>query len=288
MPTGTSCGGGTVEMGPPDYSREGAGTAAAGATSVQQMALVRANHWRTSAGIAAYNENAMLNTSATHHADFTNTTPQATCWPGAHDEVSTCAGYTGHWPWDRMTAAGYVWSAAAEDMHFLTDPVAAVDGWIWTVYHRHPFLTNTYVDLGYGQAGAHDVMDFGARGGATAAMPSVVVFPVPGQTGVPPSFGGGESPTPPAPATTHAFPSGPVISVSLNAAGTVTEHTVMDPSCAPLTTTMSNADGFGSTDPRFWYFYTDRPLVSGQRYTVRVSGTVGATSFTRTWVFTTM
>jgi len=284
MTTATACGGGTAESGPPDYTRETSGAVPAGATSVQQMAIVRANHWRTSAGIGALNGNAHLDTAATNHSNFCSSTPQASCWPGSHDETSTCAGFTGHWPWDRMTAAGYSWSAASEDMNFVGDPIAAVDGWIWTPYHRHPFMDPAYVDTGYGQTGSIDVMDFGSSGGSATALP-VSVFPVPGQTGVLSSFNGAKSPTPPAPPT--RFPSGTVISVQLNNDGAITEHLLWDAACAPVAHTYSASDGFGGTSTRYFFFYGNRPLTTNSQYTVRVSGTVGATSFSRTWVFHT-
>jgi hypothetical protein len=257
----------------------------AGATSNQQMALLRANHWRTSMGVAPLNMNARLNTASTNHANFCNSTPQATCWPGSHDETSTCAGYTGHWPWDRMTAAGYTWSAAAEDMAFVSNPVTAVDQWIWTVFHRAPFLAEAYVDVGYGQTGSIDVADFGTMGGASASGPPVGMFPVPGQTGVPRSFLGNEGPQPTPPP--GGYPSGPVISATLNANGVVTDHQLWDPACTPIPHVFSNSNGSGGTNPRFWYFYANTPLAASTRYIARVGGTVGTTSFTHTWSFTT-
>jgi hypothetical protein len=79
-----------------------------------------------------------------------------------------------------------------------------------------------------------------------------------------------------------------VISVSFASDGTITEHSIWDGSCNAVVNTLSNGDGSGGTDPRYWYFYADRPLTAGTMYTVRVSGTVGAMSFSRAWVFTTM
>ena len=77
----------------------------------QPAALVRANHWRTPGGLTPLNANAMLQQAAVAHAHFMSINP-AGCYPGAHQEVmssggTTCNGFTGMQPWDRMTAAGY-------------------------------------------------------------------------------------------------------------------------------------------------------------------------------------
>ena len=41
------------------------------------------------------------------------------------------------------------------------DGNTAVDGWIWTVYHRMPFMDARLLDTGVGLEGMHAVMDFG-------------------------------------------------------------------------------------------------------------------------------
>ncbi|MEI8257626.1 MAG: CAP domain-containing protein, partial [Deltaproteobacteria bacterium] len=227
-----------AERGPPDFSREGLGTPAAGADARQLAALVRTNHWRTAAGIAPMNGDAQIQSAAAAHAQLMATTSQSQCWPGVHNETAGCPGFTGQGPGDRMTAAGYQWSMAGEVINWESSPQSAIDGWMWTVYHRLPFMDYEYTDSGYayadgpfgGRPATHNVMDFGAPRSPHPTTPThPVVFPVPGLTAVPPSFQGWlEGPTPPWPGG-GAWPSGrtsgTVISMHFPSdAWTVTEH----------------------------------------------------------------
>ncbi len=297
-----------AERGPPDFSREGLGTPAAGADARQLAALVRANHWRTAAGIAPINANAQIQAAANAHVQFMATNPQSGCWANPHQETASCAGFTGRSMADRMSAAGYQWSLAGEVINWEGTANAAIDGWIWTVYHRQPFMDFAFTETGYGYADGtlggrmvtHNVMDFGApQSGSPTAPTHPVVFPVPGQTGVPPSFMGWlEGPTPPWPAG-GAWPSGrtsgTVVSMHFPSdAWTVTDHrmyTNQAQACAEIPHFYIDHDN----DPNLnrgspandVFLYANSPLSSGFEYVVSVTGTFNGAAFTRTWAFTT-
>ena len=275
-----------ADSGPPDFAREGSGAPSPTSTSTQKAALVRVNHWRTAIGLSPYDAAAGLEKSATAHATFVSTTPES-CWPNFHDEVASCAGFTGADPGARMDAAGYDSSAGwSEDLAFEPVPIDAVDTWLWTVYHRVPLLSRDFHQLGFGSAGSIEVMDFGVVGsGAGAADPSV--FPPPGATDVPLSFAGNlEGPTPPTPP--GGWPSGPVVSVHFPASGAVVDSfELFDGGChlVPATRTGEQTDpALASTGVAA--VYANKPLSPGIRYVASISATVYGQEWSKSWVFT--
>jgi hypothetical protein len=289
---GPGCHGALV--GPPDYSRQNTGTEVPGATAAQQQALVRANQWRTGAGLVALNANAQIQQAASAHAHFMAINP-GSCYPGQHDEVTSCMESTGADPFVRMTAAGYKWQTASEVIDSANDGNTAVDGWIWTVYHRMPFMDARLLDTGFGLEGSHAVMDFGTLlSGKLGTTTVQAVYPLPGQTGVKPDFNGAnEGPTPVVPPATKKWPSGTVISVTFNKDGfTIVSHEIYDGACQPVPhSAHSYADDpvlkSQLDDQRFFYMYSDTPLARGTTYTASVSAMVGGTPWSQTWSFTT-
>jgi uncharacterized protein YkwD len=299
-----------ADRGPPDFSHENEGAQPPVGDQRQHDALVRANHWRTAAGLAPLNGNAQIQQAATAHASYLATDDQQTCWPNPHQESSSCAGYTGTNMGDRMTSAGYEWTRASEVINWEDSANAAVDGWIWTVYHRQSFMDYRMLDTGYayhdgtfgGRPATHNVMDFGApRSGDAHAPNGPVVFPVPGLTGVPAAFRGDlEGPTPPAPGGgTGAWPrgvsSGTVVSMHFPGdAWTVTEHhlfSTANGACTEVEHTYISKDndpnlnrGTPSNDV---FLYANEPLAAATEYVASISGTWNGQAFTRTWAFTT-
>ena len=275
---------------PPNFSGENSGTAAAGGTAEQNLALVRANHWRTAAGLPAFNANVQINTAAQNHAHFMATTPDD-CHAGAHNEEmsysgGTCAGFTGQWPWDRMNAAGFEGSAYAEVIDWETGANDAVDGWIWTVYHREAFMDVSYNVLGYGTESDNNVMDFGRQGGSSNSG-EPALFPVPGQTGVKPDFNGlYEGPRPPTP-DDGDWPSGTVVSVSFPSDMTITSHAIYDADCNPVAHSAHSPADDANAGDGFFYMYADDPLASHTTYTAEVHAMVGGTPWSAVWSFTT-
>ncbi len=299
-----------ADRGNPDFSRENTGHQAADSDERQQAALVRANHWRTAAGLAPLNGDAQIQAAATAHAQYLQNTPQASCWPNPHQEVMTCGGFTGVNMGDRMTTAGYQWSRASEVINWESDAEHAIDGWMWTVYHRQSFLDYRMVDTGYayrdgqfgGRPATHNVMDFGLpRSSSPQAPAGPVVFPVPGLTNVPRSFRGDlEGPTPPAPgggatAWPRGVSSGTVVSMHFPGNNwTITDHhlfSAADSACTEVAHTYISKDndpnlnrGTPSNDV---FLYANEPLAAATEYVVSMSGTWNGQEFTRTWAFTT-
>jgi hypothetical protein len=275
---------------------------------VQAEALIRSNHWRTSAGLAPVNANAQIEQAALAHASFMATTPQASCWPGVHNEVQSCAGFTGADPGARMTAAGYSWTAYGEVINWEPDADSAIDGWVWTVYHREPFMDFHLVEVGFARAAStqagrtlqNDVMDFGSTSASTFSMPiQPWVFPVPGQIDVPTSFRGDlEGPTPPGPgggAWPSGVSSGPVVSVHFPGSNwTITDHHLFYAAAGQCNDVPHTYISF-QNDPNLnrggpsndVFLYANSSLLGGTQYVVSVTGTYGGAPYQRAWLFTT-
>lgn len=273
--------------GPPNYSGENSGTAASGANGEQNAALVRANRWRTAAGLPPFDGQAQIQTAAQLHAHFMATTPDS-CHAGAHNEEMgpSCPGFTGQWPWDRMNAAGFDGFAYAEVIDWETGAANAVDAWIWTVYHREPFMDMSYDVLGYGTENDNNVMDFGGTTSHPAdAQPAL--FPVPGQTAVEPSFNGAyEGPTPPTP-DDGSWPSGTVVSVSFGQSVTIVSHALYDAGCNPVAHSAHSDADDSNAGEGFFYMYANSPLSSHTLYTAEVHAMIGSTPWSAVWSFTT-
>lgn len=164
--------------------------------SPSDQAIAQANRYRTLVGAIPLLTHPTIVTAAQNHADYhmaNHADPAA--WPyGPHGEVENKPNYTGRHASDRVKAAGFAWGGGAEVMHFISDPVASVDGWMASIYHRMIILDPNAHYAGYGAGGngqtAVDVMDLG--GGPTesgvwsSATPYPLAYPVDGQTNVPP------------------------------------------------------------------------------------------------------
>lgn len=284
-----------ADRGPPDFSREMSGKQSGAGDDQQKAALVRANHWRTTAGLLALDANAKIEQAATAHANFMATNDRNKCWPGAHDENLTCKGATGQWPWDRMEAAGYDWSGASEVINWANDAERAVDEWMWTVYHRQPFMDYGMLETGFGYADGggktNNVMDFGIAKGASAKAPEKpAVFPLPGQTQVPLGFSGAESPQPPAPDT--GWPSGQIVSLHFpTKTWAVTEHHLFSTAggmCVEVPHVyIDRTNDDNLKDANDVFFYANMPMTNGTEYVAEVVGTMNGAAFKRTWAFKT-
>lgn len=88
-------------------------------------------------------------------------------------------GPDGSQPWDRMTAKGYAWRAAAENIAGGYDTaVAVLKGWHDSPHHLANLLDPQYRDVGFGRAtspgskyGTYWVQDFGTGGSCATASP---------------------------------------------------------------------------------------------------------------------
>jgi hypothetical protein len=268
--------------------------APAGASNEAVQALMAVNTSRVAAGSGCMNMVAALNTSALSHCMYnanSSNLSNSMCMAGGHTEAMSCMGFTGADVAAREKAAGYSAIGATEVLtSYGNMPVQAVPSWINTVWHRIPMLDPWTVDMGYGGAKGCDVIDFG-RGTPSAASSSVVVYPYDGQTGVPPSFSGRESPVPPAPS--GGWPSSYPINIYAQKI-MITEHVLTkDGDSTPLPHTWMDAQS-STVDPGYKYYltstsfmYGDKPFAPNTKYRVKMVGTHTGGAINLEWTFTT-
>lgn len=300
-----------AERGPPNFTGATRGTASATADMNQQQALARANYWRTAAGLEPLSSNTELEQAATAHAQFMATNPQS-CWPGAHSQNNTagCRGFTGRSPGDRLSAAGYQNMGWSEVIDWADTPDAAIDEWIWTVYHRAPFMSWEFTQMGYGVARGpfggrtanHNVVDFGIpRGMAGTRPPEMALFPPAGAQGVRAYFRGDlEGPTPPGPGLVRPWPqgvsSGTVVSMHFGSDTFIIQShefyrsnpRAMRPECdAVVHTFISRENDTNLMNARHVFLYANEQLQPRTEYVARIKGTHDGRPFDRSWAFTT-
>ncbi len=260
-----------------------------GADPEQIAALQTLEQLRAQLGLSPVNAVAPLQQAAQAHADFYvahGAQYQAKQLSPHAEDPSFGSGFTGADPQVRIQAAG--WSGSAtEIMAFTGSPTAALAGWLATVYHRMPLLDPRSQSMGYGQAakGNYKTEVMEVSGGASAA-PGLVVYPYPGQTGVPGSWDGSEGPQPPAPP--KGFPSGPVISLRLSQPANVTVHELRDATGTKVEHVWLDAQNDSNTsmfDGNCRTLYAHQPLAAGV-YTVHVEATVAGQAQTVEWQFT--
>jgi hypothetical protein len=161
----------------------------------------------------------------------------------------------------------------------------AVGQWLDSVWHRIPIVSPDVDEAGYGKSGRCDTMDFGLSTGTSE--PRNLVYPFDGQTDVPRSFSGRESPEPPAPP--EGWPSG--YPVSLNAPGmTVREHTIVVDGGSENIPHIFMAPGDERAHDLLvdeFFLYTHRPLAEKTRYRVRLAGEQNGNPIEFEWTFTT-
>ena len=156
-------------------------------------ALDRTNCYRNLLGLNPGLLHPALDSAAQSHADYMSRNNTVT-----HQQSSGTGGFTGEWVWDRFEAAGYPLQAGNSWSEVVAygyeDPADAVDGWVETVYHRIPYTTPNWRELGYGQNGLYSAMTH-----FPAQQASAVLYPVEGQLDVPPTFQSDEEWPDPAP-----------------------------------------------------------------------------------------
>jgi uncharacterized protein YkwD len=260
--------------------------------SVQQnLALAELNKLRANVGVAPVKADQALSKAAQSHADFYVAHIDAYKKKGLNphfEDKSFGAGFTGKSLGERVKAAGYSGPPGPEVMAFSGSAKGAIDGWLATVYHRLPLIDPRSAKIGYGSAKSAkartEVMEFGR--GATGKAP-IVVYPWPGQTGVPKSWSGNEGPQPPKPKT--GYPSGPVISARFTDGAKILDHQLIDEDGAKLDhvwLTKASDKTLASFDSKTVVMYANDPLPSGT-FTVRIDVESGSTSKRLQWSFST-
>ena len=289
-----AAGAGGSGMAPPGGMGTGSDCPAppAGASAEAITAHMTLNAIRVPAGAGCINEVPELNMSALSHCQYNaGNAGNASCMAGGHSEVMSCMGFTGVDVAAREKTAGYSAVGATEVLtSYGNMPAPAVQSWVDTVWHRIPMLDPWTTDMGYGGAARCDVIDFG-KGTTGAPTDTVVVYPYDGQTDVPPSFNGLESPLPIAPAS--GWPSGYPVNVYAQGLK-VTEHVITkDGDTTPIEHVWMDMSS-PEVDPGYKFYlrttafmYTNTPLAANTKYRVKMTGTRTGGTLNLEWTFTT-
>jgi uncharacterized protein YkwD len=182
--------------------------------SLRSVVLSEANAWRDLVGEAPLRASSILDTSAQAHAEYL--VGNGGLWQsdptfGAHTESPTLPGFYAVTVGDRARKAGYPHDRLMEDVTRLWTPGSALDyspwdgeelvsGWVDAPLHRRALLDRSLIDAGFGYAALGEyhayVLDT-AQDHLAAEKPSEVQpYPARGQTDVPTSWDGNETPQP--------------------------------------------------------------------------------------------
>jgi uncharacterized protein YkwD len=252
-----------------------------------QQALAEVNRLRAASGLGPVRLDPRLSASARSHSWYWvfNNFSSTVGGLGIHEETPGLPNYSGGFPWTRAVAYGYPNQRIGEDIDHRGDPVAAVDEWWNSIFHRFAIMRRDLVAIGYGEAETGPMlmedMEFGFAPPAGAAP---VLTPGSGAQDVPAMFVDNELPDPvPAgrPRTTGA-----PVSVTFGAADTVrvTAFTVTAPTGAALPAYSGPPSG---ADENSAWLLPQAPLSPGATYTAHISALVDWVAFDRTWSFTT-
>ena len=248
--------------------------------AVQADMLQTLNDHRYSVGAPTISADARVNAAAQNHANYSS----ANSYMG-HFETSGLPYYTGYSARDRLIAAGWTTSFVSEVATGGSSGVAGVNQ-LWDApYHRLGMLHPNSVATGWGYS------TVGSRGSTVGDFVydfsqrpvEFVRSPAAGQSGIPTSWSGQESPNP-----LPAGVSGPVgypIMVVYSAAQNVTmraaEVVAPDGSRVPIY----------YAQQQFEYDYQviipQKPLAAGTTYHVRFDINVNSQMVTNEWDFTT-
>src|SRR3989442_1856555 len=235
------------------------------------------NALRAAVGAPAAREDSRVDRAAQAHASYLSLNGIV-----GHYETAGAPGYTGYAPRDRLATQGYYTT-------WVSEVAASYPGWqnsmteLWAApYHRLGMMHPHNIVAGWGHSsGEATVGDFVYDFGTSAP---VVRSPAPGQSGVPTSWSGNESPNPlPAGA---ARPVGyPLMLIEPNARTTTLRGAWL----------VRASDGAGVAvylgTPQFENDYAfvipQRPLATGTTYRVHFDLTVAGGATAEEWTFAT-
>ncbi|HEX9989789.1 MAG TPA: S-layer homology domain-containing protein [Chloroflexia bacterium] len=252
------------------------------------------NIYRNIASLPLLQIHPSIQAATQYHANYyllNHNDPSAMTY-GPHGEVEGKPSYTGRWPSDRIRAAGFEWWGGAEVMHFIGEPVAGVDGWMSTIYHRVIMLDVKARYTGYGSGSqqegngrqAVDVMDFGeGPPEPTTPTPFPLAYPVDNQINVPPEWDGGESPDPLPPGAQR--PVGYPFTLQGERGVLHVDAAELRTSSGDLVPTHPNPPDCPSFN--CYALIAISPLQPHTTYIVHARGTIQQLAFDRTWRFTT-
>lgn len=268
------------------------------ATEAQIVAVHYANELRQALDLPLLVEVESINLAAQAHAEYfeyhcskyldSNMSPH-------NENAAWKEGFSGNHFYERMAKYGFLGVAGWEVMAFSGNAIAAVDGWVATLYHRIPFVHPSAFEMGFGMAaggcynwsGGTDVMNFSRQ---SVSIDHVVAYPYDGQTNVVPGWGGYESPQPPM-AQGQAYPSGTIITLTIPEGGgkfSIFDHKLLDPDGNDVPHMYVDP----ATDPAGFLsqtvaLYAHQPLLGFAEYTVRITGKWKNLEQIWEWRFTT-
>lgn len=277
---------------------------AAGSEELAAFNLLNAERIRC--GFGALQQNAQLDQAALAHADWMLINniyehEESTAYPN---------GFTGVYPWDRASAAGYQWTDIAEGISFgssgskLGRGAKGVRELLVGAYHAYGVLL-PMKDIGLSVREPADV------GASTLIVPTeglvgttndhqllsgaeVTTYPCEGTTGTEYQLTS-EKPNPVPGRNLSTSPLGHPITVMVRHGQTLTltyaqMQRVSDGAAVVLRTPVTGAadpNGMLTYLPHVGYVIPDGPLQPNTSYQVTVAGTNNGTPFQRTFVFTT-
>jgi Cysteine-rich secretory protein family len=252
----------------------------------ETQALDRINAYRKKAGLKPVTSDPALSKGCVAHAQYLvkNADQPSAKSLGMHKEDPELPGYTREGS-----------KAAASSVIYPTDdPVAAVDGWMATLFHRLPLLDPrlTRVGLGYAKgdkSGGFFMVNTSARDGPAGAKP--VLFPADKQEDVPLNF------TPERPDSLPESKdkiAGYPITALFPASVTVKDLTVLLKDAAGnevdfwLSTPEKPAGDQKLFQRNAVCLIAKAPLKPGTTYTVTIKAKVSQKAWSESWSFTTV
>ena len=145
---------------PDDETKESLPEADQPSTQDRLIELVNQERWNNGQLAPLKRVDLLDNSSQTHSVNMAN-----------RDFFMHCDPDTYTWPWDRMVAAGYIWSGAAENIAAgYSSPEAAIAGWMGSSGHRANILSTSHREMGNGyhyQAGDQSNVRYSSTGSCT-------------------------------------------------------------------------------------------------------------------------
>ncbi|SHM98819.1 Uncharacterized conserved protein YkwD, contains CAP (CSP/antigen 5/PR1) domain [Duganella sacchari] len=248
------------------------------------------NYRRAQLGLSVLTRNSRIDTAAQGHSDYQRLNSTIT-----HEQTQGKAGFTGVDVADRLKAAGYTLSgsyAAGEVIAANTNNSGfyMAEELITAIYHRFVIFEPVFKEIGTGAATGnytYFTADFAVVNGYNGlGAGKIVTYPINNQVNVQTNFfSDNESPDPVPnqnevgyPISVHADINNPVV---------VQSFTVAPRGGTALTTRLLSQGAGTSTVSSAVAIIPLAPLRSATTYDVTFSGTVGGTSVTRSWSFTT-
>jgi hypothetical protein len=275
--------------GPVDLSQCMPPPMGASAQAVEAWTII--NEMRLAGGAGCMNMVPALNTSAQSHCDYrAMNRSNPSCMADAHSQIAGCPGFTGLNAQAREIAAGYPRALAYTEvaLTYGNNPKLAIPGWMVTPYHRIPLVDPWTTDMGWGGGPGCDVIDIG-RGMVRPPDSTISVYPYDGQTEVPTSFNGLESPQPPPPAS--GWPSSFPVSIYAQRLN-ITEHVMTkDGDATPLEHIFLDTKNPGVAQLRAYFGNTamlyGAAFEPSTTYRVKMVGSYAGGALNTEWTFTT-